>query len=621
MLTYMRSRSQKWVKIVVFGIIILVFVLWGGSSYLGNEANKVAKIDKHIITTTQYSKAYQDALKLYQSKLGDNLTPDMIKQLDLKVKVLDQIIDDYVLNVQAKKLGISISDEELQKAITEFQPFQQDGQFSSANYRRILQYQRLTPAEFEEMQRKELLRQRVYAIVTENVIVTPEEAASFYKYQNDTFDLNYLTLDVQAFMKDITVSDSEVGIYYDKNKEKYKIPSKVILTYIDFPAARYLKDVTVSIDDARTYYDSHKDQFTTKTQVHGRHILLRVSQGESGDVVRQKQEDAQKIYQEIKAGGDFAALAGKYSEDPGTNFIGGDIGLVPKDSLPEPMGEALYNMKPGEVVPPVRTSLGFHILKLEDKEEGKLSSFEEVSLVIIENMKTQRAKILAGDDANNAFKELYEQGNSNLVAYAGVKGLQIKELGPFAQNDNIGIPNSVELAKNAFGYPEGEIGSVVDTKDGYMIYMVKDKISARVPELSEVKDRLANDLKMSKATEKAKAYAAGVSKDPVVLGGMPHLTTGEFKRTAYMIPKIGMVQGIKDDLDKLKSPKVYTDAGKIYIVWIGRLQVADVNAASVSGLDKVRKELLSRKKETAVEDFLTEARKQHKIVKETEKLL
>lgn len=93
MLTYMRNRSQKWVKIIVFGIIIFVFVLWGGSSYWGSEANKIAKVDRHIITTTQYSKAYQDALKRYQNKYGEALTPDMIKQFKLKETVLEEMID------------------------------------------------------------------------------------------------------------------------------------------------------------------------------------------------------------------------------------------------------------------------------------------------------------------------------------------------------------------------------------------------------------------------------------------------------------------------------------------------------------------------------------------------
>ncbi len=621
MLTYMRSRSQKWVKMLIFGVIIVVFVLWGGSSYVGNEASKVAKVDRHIITINQYSKAYQDALKLYQSKLGDNLTPDMIKQLGLKEKVLDGLIDDYILDLQAKELDISISDEELQKAISEFPPFQQDGQFNADNYRRVLQYQRLTPGEFEEIQRNELLRQRVYGVITENVIVSPAETAEYYKYQNDTFDLNYLTVDARAYLKDISVSDSEAGVYYDKNKEKYKIPPKIVLSYIDFPAARYLSNVSVSLEEARDYYDSHKDEFSSKEQVHGRHILFKVSQGDSEAAIRQKEEAARKVYQEIKAGGDFAALAGKYSEDPGTNFIGGDIGFVPKDSLPAPMGETLYKMNPGEVVEPIRTSLGFHVLKLEGKKEGKTSSFEEMSSMIVDKMKIQRAKIDAGNEANNAFKELYEQGSPDLGAYARTKGLTLKELGPFAQNENIGIPNSAEIAKTAFGYPKGELGSVVDTDDGFIIYMIKDTIPARIPELAEVKDKVVSDLKVSKALEKAAAYAAGLAKNPARLAGIPHQTTGEFKRTAYMIPQIGMVQGIKDDLDTLKSPKTYTEGDKVYVVWIGRLQQADVNAAGKENLDTVRKELLSRKREAAVQDFLKDARAKHKIVKETDRIL
>lgn len=503
----------------------------------------------------------------------------------------------------------------------EFPPFQQDGKFSNDLYRRILQYQRLTPSEFEDMQRKDLLKQRVYALMTENVIVSPAEIASFYKYKNDTFDLNYLTIDAQGYVNSVTVSDTEAGLYYDKNKEKFKVPPKVVISYVEFPAAKYVNNVSVSLEDAKNYYESHKDEFSTKQQVHPRHILFRVSQGDSDAAIKQKSDAANKVYEEIKAGGDFAALAKKYSEDPGTNFIGGDVGLVPKDSLPEPMGETLYKMNPGDVVPPIRTSLGFHILKLEGKEEGKTSSFEEVSPLIVEKLKLQRAKILAGDEANSSFKDLYEKGNSNLAAYAQAKGLEVKEIGPIAQNENIGLPNSAEMLKNAFEYPKGEIGSVVDIEEGYLIYMVKDKISSRIPEFSDVKIRVINELKTAKALESAKAYAASISKNPAQLNSIPHLSTGEFKRTAYMIPQIGILTGVKDDLDKLASPKIYTRGNTVYLVWLGKVQQADMKAVSPDEANKIKEELLSRKREAAVDGFLKEARKNHKIVKEEDKLL
>ena len=621
MLTYMRTRSKKWVRWIIFGAIIIVFVFWGGSTYLTRETNKIAKIDRYIITQQQYAKAYEDTLRMYQNQLGNALTPDMVKQLDLKNKVLDQMIDEYVLDYEAKKLGITVSDEELQMAIRSFPPFQQDGRFSPENYRRVLAYQRLTPAQFEDMQRKEVLKQRIYALIAENVVITPAEVSSLYKYQNDIFNLSYVTIDAQTYEKDLNVSDQEAAVFYDANKERYKIPPKIILTYILFPSVNYTKDVTVTPDDVKGYYDSHKDEFIQKPKVRGRHILIRVPQGGDAAAAAQKQELAKKVYDQIKAGGDFAALAKQYSEDAATKSNGGDFGLVPTDSLPGPMAEAFDKMKPGEVGAPVKTNLGFHVLKLEAREEGKTVTLEQATPSIIENLKLDRAKIFAGDDANNSFKELYEQGKTDLASYANAKGLQVKQAGPFSEGESIGLPNAARITKDAFLLPKGEIGSVVDVDEGYIIYSVTDKISSRIPELSEVKDRVIADVKKSKSLEKAKSYAAGLQKNRAQLEAAAHLTTGDFKRTAYVIPQLGMISGVKNDLDKLDSPRVYTQSGKVYVVWIGKKQDADVKNADQGQIRKIRDELLSRKREMAVETFLQEARKNHDISVEKDKLL
>ena len=207
MLTYMRKRSKSWITKFIFGAIIIVFVFWGGSAYWSKEANKVAKIDRYIITQQQFAKAYSDALRLYQARLGDAFTPEVLAQLDLKKTVLDQMINDYIVNDEARKLGVSVSDEELQEAIRTFPAFQQNGQFSLDSYKRLLQYQRMTPAEFEEQQRKAFFQQRVYSMITENIIVSPQEVEAYYQYQNDSFNLHYLSVDAQSFSKDAVVGD------------------------------------------------------------------------------------------------------------------------------------------------------------------------------------------------------------------------------------------------------------------------------------------------------------------------------------------------------------------------------------------------------------------------------
>jgi peptidyl-prolyl cis-trans isomerase D len=621
MLTYMRNRSRTWVKWIIFGAIIIVFVFWGGSSYFGKESNMVAKVDRHIITLQQYSKAYEDTLKGLQDRLGTAPTPDMIKALGLREKVLDQMVDDYILSVEAAKAGVTISDQELQEVIQSYPPFLQDGKFSESNYRRILDYQRLTPADFEDMQRKDLLKQKFFGLITENVIVSPEEVASYYKYQNDAFDLNFIAVDAQQFMKDITVTDQEAGLYFDKNKEKYKVAPKITLSCIMFPAANYLDKATITQEEAMDYYNSHKSEFSTEAKVHGRHILIALPPEADANQVQQKMAIAKKVYDDAKAGGDFAALAKQYSEDKDTKASGGDLGSIAAQGLPKPIKDAFDKMKPGGVAGPVRTNLGIHILKLESKEDAKQTPFEEVSAKVIQSMKARRALILAGDDADTSFKDIYEQGTQNFAAYAQKKGLQMKDIGPFAQGDDIGLPNAGSITKDAFLIPKGEMtNKPVEIGDAYLIYLVKDKVPSRIPELFEVKNAVVKDVGISKALDRAKTYAEGLKKNPGQLNSMPHQTTGAFKRTSGAVPQLEMIQGVMNDLDKLKSPRTYTAGGKTYIVWLGQVQEADLKTADPAQFKQMNSELQNRKKEMAISQYKEDARKRHTVTVSKEKV-
>ncbi len=615
MLTYMRKRSKSWITKFIFGAIIIVFVFWGGSAYWSKEANKVAKVDRYIITQQQYARAYSDTLRMYQARLGNAITPEVLERLNLKETVLDQMINDYILNQEAERLGVEVSDEELQEAIKTNPAFQHNGQFDLSSYKRLLQYQRMTPAEFEQQQRQALFHQRVYALITEGVVVSPQEVEALYKYRNDTFDLHYLTVEAKSFAGEIRVSDEEAVAYYDANKEAYKVPPKAVLDMLEFPVENYLGEVEVSLDEAREYYDSHKQEFTEEAKVHGRHILIRVPPDADQATIDLKREQAQKIYDEIKAGKDFAELAKKHSEDPGTNFLGGDFGLVPRDSLPGPMGEALYSMKPGEVRGPVQTSLGFHVLRLEAKSEEKLASFEEVSASLIDQMKHQRAQTLANDAAADAHMELFEQGITDLADYAKAKGLKLRQVGPIAENEDIGIAGSEEMVRQSFLLPQGEIGDVAAVEDGFVIPMVREKIPARIPEFSEVKDRVLADMKAARSLQKARDRAEELAgKDVSDLNAMKPSSTGEFRRTAYLVPKIGIIQGLQEDLDNLKTPKIYTHRDTVYVIWLKEKKEADAAAAGDEGLKAIREELLSRKQESAVKSFIDEARKRYDIV-------
>ena len=516
MLTYMRKRSKSWITKFIFGAIIIVFVFWGGSAYWSREASMVAKVDRYIITQQQFARAYSKTLELYQARLGDALTPEVLKKLDLKNVVMDQIINEHILREEAQKLGARVSDEDLQESIRLYPAFQQDGAFSIDLYKRQLQYQRMTPAEFEDRQRNALLQERVFSLVTGGVVVSPQEVESFYRYQGDTFDLNYLAIESKPYAGEVSVSDEEAMTFFEANKESYKVPPKITLTAMEFSAKDYLDQVEINEDEVREYYDSHQGEFT---------------------------------------------------------------------------------------------------------EDGKVTPFEKVSGPLTERMKLMQARNLARDDASVTYMELYEKGVFDLEEYAGTRGHKTRQIGPVDQGGETGVPEGEKMLDQAFLLPEGEIGTVVDTEDGSLIYMVKEKIPARIPEFAEVKDRVLEDMRLQLSLEKARKHAEDLAgKDARALEAMSPSNTGEFRRTDFTIPRLGMILGLRDDLDGLEHPRVYTHGGTVYLVWLKEKKKADIAEADEQLIDRIRDQLLFRKQEMAVQAFLEEARKRYDIVIDWAKL-
>lgn len=621
MLTYFRKHSKGWLAYTAFGAIIVVFVLWGGSSYLTREAHMIAKIDRHIISIEQFSQAYSDQLKIYQERFGEALTPEMLKKLNLKHTVLDQIIDDYIIEADAKDMDIKVTDSDLQQAISQFPAFNKEGRFDENIYRRYLDYERLSPADFEQKIRKNYLKQLFVSVITENVIVSRQELFASYHYMNDTYDLSYIPVDSASFAKDVQISQDQIRSYYDNNKDRYKLPPRVTLEAIEYPSANYLATIQMTKNEAQDYYVGHKSDFREPAKIHARHILFKIPEGADANVLAQKEQLIKKVLDEAKAGKDFAALAAQYSEDDQTSKKGGDMGTLPREGYPQGVGDVLGSMKSGEVKGPVRSPLGIHILKLESKEEAKAIPFEKVEATVTDTLRLQRAKQAAHDEAEKAFMQLYEQSKPDIEAYAKAKGLSVKQIGPFYEGQDAGISMSPETLKKAFAFQVGELGEVTSTPVGYLFYIVTKKEPSRIPDLKEVADRVTADLKAQTAVEKAKEYAKKLAaSSSEQLNAQNPLSTGDFTHTTSTIPKLSMIHKLMDDVDSLRTPKVFESKGTSYVVWIKSKKTADNRALDKKQYDMIMKQLLARKHEMSLESYLDQAKKSHKIVKNEEKL-
>jgi len=621
MLSYMRKHSKGWMIKIIFGAIILTFVMWGGSSYLNREASKVAKIDKHIISDDVYRKAYDNTIEAYKQQYGNFFSDEMIKMLDLKNRVLEQLINNYVLEVEAQKMGIRITKEDLRDSIRKLPVFSTNGGFDMDKYNQILEYLRLTPAEFEDQQRNDMIRQRLKDIVTDNVHVSKQEVEAAYHQKEDIFDLNLICFTPDQFKSSVKVDEAVIKAWYESHKDSYKIPPKTKISYIIFDTAKTAQSVVIPDKEKRDYYNEHISDFTLPAKVHGRQILINIPKTSDEKMVKEKEKDAQKIADEAKKGADFAELARKFSQDPVTAKNGGDLGMAEKDKLPEGLGDTLFSMKPGDVKGPLRTGTGFRIVKREAKIDETARPFEEVELIITEKLTAREAKDKSYDEAQNAFSAIFEDPKTDIAAYAKKKGLELKEFGPFAENEQLALPMGAKVAKDAATRQEGDLGDVIDTGTGYMVYKVTGRINARIPELAEVRERVVADATSDKTVEAAKSYASQLAaKGAAALNAMPHETTGTFKRSDGMIPMLGSDPKIKDDLDSLNIPKEYTISGKSCVVWLNHFVKADPAGLTPEKANSIRADLLRKGKEAVFEDFINSAKKKHKIEIVHEKL-
>jgi len=622
MLTYMRKHSRSWFIKLIFGAIIITFVAWGGSTYWAKEQNKVAKIDKHIITIQQYSKAYSDTIKAYQQRYGEMFTPEMVKMLKINEKVLDELINAYIMAQEAERIGLKITDAELQEAIRSVPAFVSGGSFDMERYRAVLDQFQLTPQQFEDQQRREMIRERLYNLITENVFVARDEIEATYHERRDDYELEFIALSPEGFTQAGVPTEDEITAWYDAHKESYKIPPKTTIAYITFDAARAMDSVNVTPEEAQEFFDNHKADYTVPAKVRARQIVVRLPEDADEKVFEAKQQEARALFEQAKTATDFAALAREKSQDPATAAKGGDLGLVEKGKLSEDLGQVLFSMKPGDVRGPVRIEQGFAIVKVEERIEAQERTLEEVMGQVMQTLKERKAVDAVYSEANKAFTAIYEDPKQDIAAYAKQKGLALTSFGPFAENEQLALPMGAKIAKEAFSRPVGDLGDLVETGNGFILYKVMDRIPSRIPELKEVRTRITAEISADKARQAARERARQIAGlTPEQRAAMGPESTGLFKRTAWVIPKLGTNPKIKQDLDSLKRPAVYDLGDKVAVVWLKGIRKADPAGLGPEETKAIREELLNRKKQLVFETFIDAAKARHTIVIDRSKIL
>ena len=619
MLDRMR-RHKGWLKWSL-ALVVLTFVVFYIPDFLtpsiGASPNAVvAEVEGEPITVAQFTRRYNAQVAAYRNAYGGQLNDQLLKQLGIDRQILQQLVDEEAMVAESIKQGFTVSDAEIRERILTLPGFQENGRFiGEQRYRMLLQMQNppLSTSEFERQLRRALLIEKLRNTLTGWMSVNDIDVASEYRRRNEKVKLDVVPVTAEAFKNEVTVSDAELTAYFDKSKEKYRVGEKRKIKYAIVNVDQVRSTIKVPDADIEAFYKQNLQQYQTPAQVRASHVLIKLE----GRDEKAAQALAEEVAKKAKAGADFAALAKQYSEDDSNKDTGGDLDYFGRGRMVAEFEQAAFAMKPGEISNPVKTSFGYHVIKVVDSKPDTTRPVAEVRPEIEEQLKWQKAQAEAEKIAKSL--EGTMKTPADLDRIAKERGLTTIETGFIQSNEPIqGVGAQPELSSRLFGMNEGEVTPAMRVATGWVFGTVTGRQDAYVPKLDEVRAKVTDDMKLEKAGELAKQRAQEIAKElksakdfaaAVKRRGLAVKTT-ELLARGSVIPEMGMSEAIDQAAFALPqggvSDAISTPTGTAVIRVVEKVNVTD--AEIEQGRESLREELVNQRRDRFFGAYMQKAK-------------
>jgi peptidyl-prolyl cis-trans isomerase D len=496
MLTTIREKAQGAFAWIILIVICVPFALWGIQNYVdtGKEA-AVASVGDKDFYQRDVNKAYEQYAQNFQGMTVD-------EQL-LKKQALDKLIKDEVLLQYAHAEGLVATDSSARDFIKTLPYFQTEGKFDEKRYKSLLGSQKISSAEFVNKIKSALIMEQFQRSIIDSSFATPYAIESFFKIQNQQRDVDYITVGLEKVAAQ--PSEQEVAAYYQQHQDAYKLPEQVSVEYVELSLEDIAKKVVVTDDKLKAYYEEQKEQYSTPERRKISHILFAINAKTDDKAALDK---ALKAEQDLKTK-DFSVLATEVSDDKLSAKKGGDLGLFIIGSMEKSFEEAASALKAGEVSKPVKSSFGYHLIKVTELVPGEVKAFDTV--------KAEVTKAYQKAQAENAFYETGEkltqmsyENPDNLQTVSEALFLTVKKSGLFAKDKGDGVAAEQKVRDVAFSDEvlQGNNSTPVELgSDRLVVLRLLEHKPATVRELNSVKQdvivALANDKAKQQVVEKA----------------------------------------------------------------------------------------------------------------------
>ena len=498
------------ILVVICVMMVITLVPGGmfGDYFSGNvtQAGVLAVVgDQGIGLQEVAQRARMIGRQQFRGNIPDSLMPFLMQ------RAADSMITQGAMVYEADRMGLGVSNDEVRNYLHQGQLgeiFFPGGNFiGDEAYEQFVQNQfGLSVAQFERELKAQIASQKLLAAVGAPATVSEKEIKEQVDKDQTKVKFDYAIITLDDIKKQINPTDAELKAFYDQNKQEYvnSIPEKRKSRYIIVDRAKIADNIQISQADLQQYYSQHQDEFRIPETVTVRHILIKTPVPGPDGKVDQKGVDAAKakaedIEKQLKNGGDFAALAKQYSEDPGSAQNGGLLPPITRGRTVPEFEQAAFNTPVGQTTGLIRTSYGFHIIRVEGKQTPRMKPLDEVKAQIEPALKEQKAAAAAQKLADTVQSLARTTGMDKAAAD---KGLSVTTTDFLTKTDQFpGVGNSQDLMGDIFSAKKMDPPATATIPQGYAIYQVMDIEPPQTPTFDQIKAKVEDQFKTQRAQQ------------------------------------------------------------------------------------------------------------------------
>ncbi|NQD38718.1 hypothetical protein HPT27_17005 [Permianibacter sp. IMCC34836] len=491
-------------------VVVISFVFSGVSNFLvSSDGDKLAEVGGAKIGRAEFDQAYQSARARYGEMYGQLFNTEE-KEQDFRRNVLDQLITQKALAQSLDKLNFRISKNRLKDQIQSMAAFQTDGKYDETKAKMLLAQNGYTPERFSSQMEKDMVATQMLRGLADTAFSLNSETERFYQLENESLSGRFARVPVTAFAPTEAPADAEIDAYYNGHTGDFAVPEKLDLQYLELNASDLAGLVTVADADLESYYQEHKSEFSRAERRKLAHILFTVPEGADAAAEAAVRSQAEAVLTKAQSGEDFAALAKANSADEISKNQGGELGVMEKGAMDPAFDDAAFALTTAQPVSSlVRTSFGFHIIKLlgiEGGEQQTLDSVREQVRTAVHNQKV--ADLFA--EKEQAMNEKGFEASDSLDEAAAATGLTVKETGMFERSAPTGIAAQhavIEAAVSDDVLNQRRNSALISLGDQHSVMIrVKDYQAASTKPLADVRNQIVAVLNEQRAKAAAKAF-------------------------------------------------------------------------------------------------------------------